>query len=205
MPKGITAEQVYGVCDRLAAEGKVLTIRMIRQALGDTGSISTIWKHAANWRESKVPKPAANPNVPQEVSASIIAWVEQACGERIKALEDKVGQYQKSVAEKDEAIKSLQNEAERLKKEVDLLEREKKILLENVATVESLKTLLPVIKADMAEAKQGVARLTEAFGQPGQVRKPMTEAERSRQDVKNAKRRADRAATRVAEAQGSPA
>jgi hypothetical protein len=47
---GITREQVFEAANKLKAEGKQITMQRVRDALGETGSFTTISRLLEEWR-----------------------------------------------------------------------------------------------------------------------------------------------------------
>jgi len=150
MPKGITAGQVYEVCDRLAAEGKRPTIKLIREGLGGTGSATTICNHLQDWHKGNLKVISDNADLPSTITAGMLAWIEEKSAAKVQAKDEVIAdltevnaQLKGEVDDKEEALASAQSEVERLRKELDLLGREKGKLEETLTA--GLKEILPEV------------------------------------------------------------
>ena len=80
--QGITEQQVIEAAEGLAASGQAVTVSTVREALGGTGSFSTINAHLGKWKEGGGARPVSDvPDMPDPISRAArafwaVAWKE---------------------------------------------------------------------------------------------------------------------------------
>lgn len=117
---GLTKSQVRTVRDRLLAEGRYPSVDAVRQALGDSGSKSTIHRHLKDLRDEEAAADGGAPGSRREDTAGALhAIVEQLADklhaqaeERIRALQ---AAHEAALRGKDDEIARLQASITELK------------------------------------------------------------------------------------------
>lgn len=156
---GITKDQIWAAADELQRLGKPPTLVAVRDALGETGSFSTIAPAMAEWRNLQAKTSTAKTPIPEAFSARMRQQAEHAWAEAL------------SVA--DELVSSERDALRAARKELETERAEMASLLDHAAEqiaaatlrhrdleakVEELSELNAAIKAELAGAK---ARLDE--------------------------------------------
>ena len=122
---GITFEQVAAAADSLLGEGLPPTIRGVRERLGLSGSPNTIHRHLTAWREARPVAPAAVPELPPALTASISDELRRAAAAARGELEARLVQAQAEAAELAAAGEALEAERDALLDQVASLTRER--------------------------------------------------------------------------------
>lgn len=156
---GITKDQIWAAADELQRLGKPPTLVAVRDALGETGSFSTIAPAMAEWRNMQAKTSTAKTPIPEAFSARMRQQAEHAWAEAL------------SVA--DELVSSERDALRAARKELETERAEMASLLDHAAEqisaatlrrrnleakLEEMSELNAAIKADLAGAK---ARLDE--------------------------------------------
>ena len=156
---GITKDQIWAAADELHRLGKSPTLVAVRDALGETGSFSTIAPAMAEWRTRQARTSTAKTPIPEAFSARMRQQAEHVWAEAL------------SVA--DELVSSERDALRAARKELETERAEMASLLDHAAEqiaaatlrhrdleskLEELSDLNAAIKADLAGAK---ARLDE--------------------------------------------
>lgn len=156
---GITKDQIWAAADELQRLGKPPTLVAVRDALGETGSFSTIAPAMAEWRNLQAKTSTAKTPIPEAFSARMRQQAEHAWAEALSVADELVS------SERD-ALRAARKELETERAEMaSLLDR----AAEQIATatirhrdfeakVDELSELNAAIKAELAGAK---ARLDE--------------------------------------------
>jgi hypothetical protein len=82
---GLTKSQVRTVRDRLLAEGRYPSVDAVRQALGDSGSKSTIHRHLKDLRDEEAVHGGAAPGIRREDTAAALHGIVEQLADRLHA------------------------------------------------------------------------------------------------------------------------
>ncbi len=151
---GITKDQIWAAADELQRLGKPPTLVAVRDALGETGSFSTIAPAMAEWRNLQAKTSTAKTPIPEAFSARMRQQAEHAWAEAL------------SVA--DELVSSERDALRAARKELETERAEMASLLDHAAEqiaaatlrhrdleakIEELSELNAAIKAELAGAR----------------------------------------------------
>lgn len=148
---GITYEQVELAAEKILLEGFSPTIEKIRQALGGTGSNSTIAKYLNDWKSKRLTAtrhdlPASN-LAPDPVNAAVNRVWQQIREEAAKEIEAIKTQFSQEIT-------ILRNAADKLQKESGELTAAKLELQSKIAALSGEKELLAI---DLRQCQQELA------------------------------------------------
>jgi len=126
-----TPEQVFKVADDLAALGKEVTPNVLHAALGG-GSMTTIYKHLAAWKEQRklvaAPVPVAMPEVVLSSFNQVWQVAAQEAAKEVAAVREtaevSVKEAERNLSDAISTIARLENEADIESTNLDLLNRE---------------------------------------------------------------------------------
>lgn len=156
---GITKDQIWAAADELQRLGKSPTLVAVREAIGETGSFSTIAPVMAEWRALQAKTTTAKAPIPEAFSARMRQQAEHVWA-------DALGVADEFVSSERDALRTARKELEAERAEMaSLLDR----AAEQIAAAtlrhkdleaknEELSELNAAIKAELAGAK---ARLDE--------------------------------------------
>lgn len=162
---GITYQQVAAAADAINNEGQQPTVRGVRERLG-IGSLNTIHKHMATWRENR-PAPAQRPNaLPEALMAAVAAELAQAARNASHDLGERLRQAQAEAAELAAAGEAAEldaaNQISELTQRVTALTTERDIQAGKVVQLEAAQTdrirEIERERADALAARDALAR-----------------------------------------------
>ena len=120
---GITREQVWQAADQLKGEGDDPTIEKIRARIG--GSPNTVHKHFREWRQSQPQAQREAPQLPADLQAALVAEIDKQASAARAAAESEAIQAQEAADTLAEIGATLEEEAEKLRVQLEELENEK--------------------------------------------------------------------------------
>ena len=125
---GVTAEQVSAVADALVGEGRSVSIRSVRERLGDKGSPNTIQKHLAAWRDARPMVAATAQELPQGLATAIAAEIGRAAAQARAEIEARLVEVQAEAADLAFAGEALEEERDSLQAQIAELTTERDTL-----------------------------------------------------------------------------
>lgn len=125
---GVTAEQVSAVADALVGEGRSVSIRSVRERLGDKGSPNTIQKHLAAWRDARPMVAATAQELPQGLTTAIAAEIGRAAAQARAEIEARLVEVQAEAADLAFAGEALEEERDSLQAQIAELTTERDTL-----------------------------------------------------------------------------
>ena len=125
---GVTAEQVSAVADALVGEGRSVSIRSVRERLGDKGSPNTIQKHLAAWRDARPMVAATAQELPQGLTTAIAAEIGRVAAQARAEIEARLVEVQAEAADLAFAGEALEEERDSLQAQIAELTTERDTL-----------------------------------------------------------------------------
>ena len=119
MRVGITYEQVAAVAESMQGDGKTPGIRAIREVIG--GSPNTIHRFLIDWRASQPITTVAARVVPEDISASLLQWIDRAASQSRAEVSAKLVYTQSQMAELSDNYGVLEIERDSLTDQRDAL------------------------------------------------------------------------------------
>lgn len=150
--KGLTYQEVARAADELRAAGAAVTIRGVRERLGDTGSPNTIHRLLNEWRGQHGDQARAVTayQVPERIAAAITAEIEARASQVRAELEAEIDQVRAEAAELARAGEALEEEAAELRAELEKAKSEADRL--RGAYLE-IRTASELMREEMAEMR----------------------------------------------------
>jgi len=121
---GVTDEEVFVAADTIEASGQTVTIARVRDALGGTGSYTTISRHLEVWRERRdSEKQDELPAVPGSIEETMVNAVrtiwQQAMGLARSEFESLREGLRAETTEKEHALSEAHSEIDRLERDFE--------------------------------------------------------------------------------------
>lgn len=119
---GVGYYEVADACDTMVAQGTLPTVDRVRQAVGDTGSRTTISKHLREWRTRYEQKRSSATltdklsDVLSEQSSFIYSAIEEAVAKKFQAERDT---YLKRISELESMLEALNLQWQETQAELD--------------------------------------------------------------------------------------
>ncbi len=185
---GITSEQVAAAADSIVAEGKNPTMTAVRERIG-TGSLNTVQRLLAEWRQSQPTKQNQNlTQLPEIVTNTINGEIVRRIAEAKAEIEQRLVQSQDECRELAELGEVLESENSLLVEQNAALAKERDILSGKAEQQEreilELRTKLSAIEAQAETARIELAK--ESLRSESYVKREKADAleiERLRQEV----------------------
>ncbi|MDO9521789.1 MAG: DNA-binding protein [Pseudohongiella sp.] len=124
---GVQFEQVAAVADSMVGEGKLPTIRSVREILG-TGSDGTIHKHLRAWHAARPPVVVVPPKLPEVLISAIAAEISKAAASARGEIEGRLVEAQSAADDLANFSEALENEKDALLEQVSALTRERDVI-----------------------------------------------------------------------------
>ena len=150
--RGVSPDQVSAAAERLTARGERVTVRGVRAELGETGSLATIARHLAGWRDSQRPLQATSLSLPAELQRLILAEIERNVAAARAELDAELADAR---ADRD----AITEEAERLAQELAGAQQR---IAEQGAELERQSGVVSQLERQLTEAREQLAREREA-------------------------------------------
>jgi colicin import membrane protein len=159
--RGVTYEQVAAAADALLATNQKLSVRNVREALGDTGSLATISRHLTAFDAQRPKTHAAqielSPGIRREIEAEIQRHVTEATSTLHEQLANVVSDRDAVVAESETQSAAL-TEAEQQLAVLRVTTSEQAARIEELRTVEEReRTAAEHARVSLAEANLRLA------------------------------------------------
>ncbi|PTT36092.1 hypothetical protein DBR23_21690 [Acidovorax sp. HMWF018] len=160
---GVTAEQVSAVADALVGEGKTVSIRSVRERLGDKGSPNTIQKHLAAWRDARPMASATALELPQGLATAIAAEIGRAAAQARAEIESRLVEVQAEAADLAFAGEALEDERDALQAQIAALTTERDTLAGKAAQqAADLSDLVDRVEREQQAAEAARVELAKA-------------------------------------------
>jgi len=160
---GVTAEQVSAVADALVGEGKTVSIRSVRERLGDKGSPNTIQKHLAAWRDARPMAAASALELPQGLATAIAAEIGRAAAQARAEIESRLVEVQAEAADLAFAGEALEDERDALQAQIAALTTERDTLAGKAAQqAADLSDLVGRVEREQQAAEAARVELAKA-------------------------------------------
>lgn len=128
-PAKVTKESVWSLCDIMSEKGQEPSILLLREALGDIGSYTTIKSYLDSWKsrrqldaQATIPMPEQVARRAQQLGQELWNMAALDAQERIaevmSASEDQVAQAEDQVAQAEQEISRLERVAEDLRRQL---------------------------------------------------------------------------------------
>ena len=186
---GVSHEQVADAVDTwIARTGRAPSVRELRTALGETGSLSTLGRHLREVLADRL-LAGATPDrgSPEEILIkSMKAALGLLAGEAAGAADDAIAQ---GAREADTRIAAAEGLQARARAQADIAEQEREHALGRASVLDDQ---LVSLKAELADVRKA---LTEAQGREDAAKQLNTELELSLQSVREERRRLEQAHT----------
>ena len=160
---GVTADQVSAVADALVGEGKIVSIRSVRERLGDKGSPNTIQKHLAAWRDARPMASATALELPQGLATAIAAEIGRAAAQARAEIESRLVEVQAEAADLAFAGEALEDERDALQAQIAALTTERDTLAGKAAQqAADLSDLVDRVEREQQAAEAARVELAKA-------------------------------------------
>lgn len=191
--KGLTYQEVARAADELRAAGAAVTIRSVRERLGDTGSPNTIHRLLNEWRGQHGDQAGAVTayQVPERIAAAIMAEIDARASQVRAELQAELDQVRAEAAELARAGEALEEEATELRAE---LESEKGRREQTWGAYLELKAATDAMREEMKEIKRDEhLSLAECVVAQKKAEAAEDEAKKAKEELDGVRRELDQA------------
>ena len=160
---GVTAEQIRAAADAIASEGGRPSIRGVRERLGNTGSLGTIQRYLAEWREDRPQVVQAAYELPGDLANAFGRELRRGAEAATAELRAENAQALIEAKEQGIEIESLESTVDELRARSDELEGERdRAQTEAQARAEEIERLSAQVREEKAAAAELMQKLATA-------------------------------------------
>lgn len=169
--RGITADQVYAAAESISSGGHSPTIRSVRDLLG-TGSLTTIRRYLAAWRDQRPSEAAPAHEMPSDLVAAYSRELQRVADTATSAMRKDLAEARQEADDLTDAGELLESERDEALSRAEAAERSRDKLSgqveQQVQEIERLRADLAEtrkvadnLRTDLAEARNRNTTLTE--------------------------------------------